>query len=67
MKKRRPKLREDFGPMCRAVERYLKAHGWYMVVSGPATIEHDPLEKKFAHRFVLTFVGGKRRAAGEGR
>ena len=60
MKKRKP-APDEFVKMSLAVARYLKTRGWYVVVSGPAQVEQEPMALKFNYRFVLAFTGGKRK------
>ena len=59
MKKRKP-APDEFTKMSLSVARYLKTRGWYMVMSGPAQVEQEPMARKFNYRFVLAFTGGKR-------
>jgi hypothetical protein len=54
-------MKDDrFGPMARAVAKYVEARGWKIIVAGPCRIEQQvPMSSKYRFQFVLEFLGVK--------
>lgn len=42
-----------------AVSRFLRRHGWGVVLTGPFHVEHNPGDNEFKFRFVISFLGRK--------